>query len=869
MFSDVLFRLRAILRRDNLERDLAEELRLHLDRQLEMYLRQGLPPEEARRRARLDLGGVEQIKEECRDARGVAFWETLVRDLRYATRMYRKNPGFTAIVVCTLALGIGATTALFGIVHDVLLMPLPYAEPDRLVQVWEDPSGTGTGRNSVSARVFAGWKQQTTSLENISAIRRDAQNLTGEGSAERLRGFQVSANFLDIFRTSPALGRGFAPDEDQAGQDGVVILAHSVWRSKFGGDRGVIGRSVRLGGRNRTVIGVLPLEPRLLDEPDYLVPFVYGSEAWHAVVRDHRLHVVARITRTASLAQAREEMRLITERMKPIYPPHMKDWSVVLVPLQEELTGEIRPTLLVLFGATALVLLIACANVANLLLARVVSRRREMCVRMALGAGRAVVLRQFLTESIGLSLTGCAAGLLLAYAGIEAFNRSPLSLPGPGLEAKLSVGVFVFASLLSLCTGLASGLAPALLLSRANLDGLGEGRGVGSATISGRVRRVLIVTEIALALLLLAGAGLLLQTTANLRAIPLGFDPRGVLAMDISLEGQYSAGEERTRFYTRAIQQIEGLPGVVAAGMATTLPMAGSTDAFVTVEGRANQFDTGASTDYDFVGGHYFRAMDIRLGRGRVFGPRDDDRNVPGTVVLNESLARALFPAEDPIGRHVRFIDRVWEVIGIVADVQQRGLGRRATHHVYLPQAFSTWSGSLVVRSRMDPQALAEAIRRTITAIDPDQPVSNARTLDEIVAASIGDQRMMLAALGVFAATALLLAAIGFYGVISYSVSLRRQEIAVRLALGASRTGILALVVGEGARLTAVGVVLGLLSAVALTRVLTHVLFNVTPTDPLTLLVAMLLLIAVALTACYLPARRASAIDPTTALRCD
>jgi predicted permease len=519
----------------------------------------------------------------------------------------------------------------------------------------------------------------------------------------------------------------------------------------------------------------------------------------------------------------------------------MKDWSVVLVPLKEELTGEIRPTLLVLFGATAFVLLIACANVANLLLARAASRRREIGIRVALGAGRGRVLRQFLTESLVLSLFGGAVGLLLAFWGVEAFNDWRPGMLAPGFETSLDFGVFGFAFLLSLFTGLAFGLAPALLLSRANLEGLREGR----------------------------GAGLLLQSMVHLQAVPLGFDPEGVLAMDISLEDRYPAGERRVLFYQQVIRQIESLPGVEAAGMATTLPMAGSTDNFISVEGRANQYDSGASTDYDFVAGSYFRAMDIWLARGRVFSQRDDSVKAPRAVILNESLARALFPAEDPVGRQVRFVEEKWEVIGIVADVQQRGLDRHATNHVYLPQAFSPWSGSLVVRTKMDPSSLAEAIRRTIFAIDPDQPVSNVRTLGQIVASSVVDRRMMLVVLGLFATTALILAAIGLYGVIAYSVTQRRQEIGVRMALGATRASILTKVVGEGIQLTAIGVITGLLGAFALTRILAHVLFRVTPTDPVTLFGVTLLLVAVALFACYLPARRASEIDPMVALRCD
>ena len=869
MLNDLLFRLRAILRRDKMERDLDEELRFHFERQVDAYLGQGRSPEEARRRARLAVGGVEQVKEECRDARGTALFETLVQDLRYAARMFRKNPGFTAVVVLTLALGIGANSALFSIIENVVLKPLPYADPDRLVQVWEDPSGRGEGRNSVSARMFASWKEQTTMFENISAIRSLALNLTGEGSPERLRGLQVSAGYLDIFRVSPALGRGFLPEEDQAGKDGVVILTNGLWQGKFGGDRNLIGRSIRLGNKSRTVIGVLPPGCPLPYEPEFLVPFVYGSEPWHQSFRDHRLRVIARTRPAATLPQAREEMKLITDRLRPALPEFMKDWGAVVVPMREELTGEIRRQLLVLFGATAFVLLIACANVANLLLARASSRRREIGIRVALGAGRRRVLRQFLTESVMLSLFGGAVGFLLALWGIGTFNHwRPASLP-PGLEIGLDFMVLGFAFLLSVFTGLAFGLAPAVQFARSNLEEL-KGAGRTSSGTAGRgIRRTLIVAEIALAFTLLAGAGLLFESMLRLQAVPLGFEPQGVLAMDISLEDRYPAGERRVSFYREVLRQIESLPGVDAAGMATTLPMAGSTDNFISVEGRPNQYESGASTDYDFVAGNYFRAMRIRLARGRVFSERDDSVKAQRAVILNNSLAQMLFAAEDPLGRQVRFVGEKWEVVGIVADVQQRGLDRHATNHVYLPQAFSPFSGSLVIRTKVDPSSLTEGIRRKIFTIDPDQPVSNIRTLEQIVASSVVDRRSMLMVLGLFSTTALVLAAIGLYGVIAFSVTERSQEIGVRMALGATRLGILTMVLGEGIRLTGIGAITGLLGALAVTRVLSHLLFRVTPTDPITLSSVTLVLVAVALFACYLPARRATEVDPMVALRCE
>lgn len=795
---------------------------------------------------------------------------TLIQDARYGLRMLAKNPGFTAVAVLTLALGIGACTAIFSVVNSVLLRALPYDHPGQLVQLWEDPSGKGQDRNSVAGSQFADWKEQSATMENISAVRRVNLNLTGEGRPERLNVLQVSAGYLQALRVQPFLGRGFLPGEDQPGKEKVVILTDQLWQRYFGGATNLVGRTIRLGSESRTVIGILPSKPRLPRECDALVPFVFGSEPWHRRRVDHRLQVIARLKPGVTVEQARVEMAAITQRLKPLYPAWKKDWGVAVVPLHEEITGDIRPQLWVLFGAVGFVLLIACANVAGLLLARMAARQREMAIRAALGAGRWRVIRQLLTESVLLSLLGGGLGLLVAFWGVELFTRlGATSLPRVQ-EIAVDSHALGFALLMSLVTGVVFGLAPALPLARSDVNDALKQVGRTSRAGSGSgLRGGLIVAEVALALMLLVGTGLLLKTLFRLQAVPTGFNPEGVLAMDISLDdNKYPDGERRAVFLTQIIQHLESLPGVEAAGTTTTLPMSGWTDSSVRAESRPEQDEFYINTDYDFVSGDYYRAMHIRLLKGRVFNDRDNSTSAPRATIINEALASKVFPNKDPLGQRVRFLRESWEVVGVVGDVRHRGLDRKdATERIYVPQAFSSLPCSLVVRTKVPPLTLGETIRNEILKLDPDQPISNVRTLEQVVANSVSQRRLMFVLLGLFAGAAMLLAAIGLYGVLAYSVSQRTREIGIRMALGAQRGDALLQVMKQGLKLTILGVSVGLVGAFALTRVLAHLLFGVTPRDPITFAAVALLLVAVALLACYIPARRATKVDPMVALR--
>jgi predicted permease len=794
---------------------------------------------------------------------------TLFQDVKFGLRMLAKNPGFTFVAVLTLALGIGANTAIFNVVNGVLLRALPYKQPGQLVCLWEDPSGKGRDKNSVAGAQFADWKAQITRMESVSAVRRVYLNLTGEAHPERLSVLQVSASFLQILRLSPSLGRDFLQDEDQPGKEKVVILTHQLWQRHFGGATNLLGRAIRLGGESYSVIGILPPEPQLPFECDALVPFVFGSEAWHQSRKDHRLRVIGRLKSGTTLEQARIEMAAITQRLKPLYPLWKKDWGVTITPMQEELTGAIRPQLWVLFGAVGLVLLIACANVAGLLLAKTAARRKEIVVRAALGAGRGRVIRQLLTESVLLSLLGGALGLLLSFWGVRLFTWLGAGHLPRAQEIVVDSAVVEFVLLISLATGIVFGLAPALHLASFNLnEALKQGIHTSRGGTASRVRGGLIVAEMALALMLLAGTGLLLKTLVRLQAVPAGFNPHGVLALDISLDdNRHPAGERRAIFLRQIVQQLESLPSVEAAGTATTLPMAGWTDSSVRAETRPDQDEFYISTDYDFVSGDFFRAMGMSLLRGRLFTERDDSTRAPRVAIVNEVLARRVFPNEDPLGQRIQFHGQSWEIVGIIGSVRHRGLDRDAWEHIYLPQAFSGLQCSLVVRTKVPPLSLAETIRGEVLRLDPDQPVSNVRTLEQIVDSSAGQRRLMSALLGLFAGAALLLAAIGLYGVMAYSVSQRTREMGIRMALGGQRGDVLLQVMKQGLKLAILGVTVGLAGAFALTRVLAHLLFGVTPRDPFTFAMVAVVLVAVALIACYIPARRATKVDPMVALR--
>ena len=799
--------------------------------------------------------------------------ETLIQDVRYGVRMMRKRPGFTAVVVLTLALGIGANTAIFSVVNAVLLRPLPYRNAERLVWVAGNIRG-GTNRASVSPPDYVDYRAQNTVFEEFATSTSvpNAVNLTGAGEPERLTGSRVTANYFRAFGVEPALGRAFGADEERAGPAPVAVLSDGLWRRRFGGDPSVVGKTLTLDGKAVTVVGIAP--------PEFQYPA--GTELWLPLDFDdpemkiraaHFLRPIGLLKEGVTIEQAQAETDLIARRLEEQYPETNERWSLNLVPLEEQVVGGVRTSLWVLLGAVGFVLLIACANVSNLTLARVAGRRRELALRTALGASRWRVVRQQLAESVLLSLAGGASGLLLAVWGVDVLAALGADDIPRSSEIGVDGPVLAFTAALSVLTGLAFGLLPALRASRPNLNEVLKDAGRGtSGPGRGRVRSALVVAEIALSLTLLVGAGLLVKSFVGLRSVNPGFDSANILTLRINLaRARYAKPEQAAAFFGELQRRVAGLPGVEAAGMVSELPLSGQpNDMYFSVAGRPPQTaDQKVTADYRRVNQDYFRAMRIPVLRGRDF----TEQEVAGSaqvVVINETLARNFFPDEDPLGRRL-VIDfgkqEEFEIVGVVGDVRHRALDGEVYQMMYVP-SLRVGGTNLVVRtSSADPLSLATAVRGEVSAVDRDQPVSGVRTMEEVVSGSVAQQRFRTLLLAAFAGVALLLAGVGIYGVISYSVTHRTHEIGIRMALGAKAADILKMVVGHGMALALAGIAVGLLAALALTRVLSSLLFGVTATDAMTFATVSLLIAAVALLACLLPARRATKVDPMIALR--
>ena len=794
----------------------------------------------------------------------------LINDMKYAVRQLWKNPGLAFTVVAILALAIGANTVMFSMVQGILLSPLPYEQPGQIVQIWEDPSGHGD-RNSVSGGAFSDWREHNTVFEALTVIQGVSMNLTGDGRPQRVSGCKVSADYLKVFRVRPLLGRGFLPEEEILGNDTkVVMLSNELWHSRFGADPKIVNQSINLDGEPFKVIGVLPPLATRLNGAQFLTPFIAGSEQWHSSRGDHRLLAMGRLKSGLTLTQAATEMRAQRTQIASLYPKWKQDWSVTLVPLHEEVVGPVRPIVILLWGIVGFVLLIACINVANLLLVRAASRQKEMAIRAALGAGSIRVVRQILTESVLLALLGGGLGILFAVWGVQLITRFSGDIL-PGIQSVgLNVPVLLFSLLVSLGTGLFFGILPAVRLARVNSNiSLREGRQNTVSFSRHRFANMLVVSEVSLALVLLIGAGLLLRSFFNLMQVKPGFEPARTLTFELSLPAvKYSTGDDRAVFFHQVFNRLREYPGVEAAGMATTLPMTGyNLDCPVMVEGRADQPEFGYPTQFDFVAGDYFQAMGIPLHRGRDFRERDNSTQAPRVVILNQALANHIFPEQDPLGNQINFWGQIWDVVGIVGDVRHTGLNQQAQKRIYLPQAFSPWNGSIVVRTAGEPVSLIEPVRRAVLAVDPDQPVSNIRTYEQIIMHSLARQNLLLIMLGIFAGVGLVLAVMGLYGVVAYIVSQRRQEIGIRMALGAERSDILKLVVRHGLLMSIGGTVIGIIGSLVLTRLLASQLFNVSSSDPVTYAGVSILLILTAIVACAIPARRAAKIDPMEALR--
>jgi putative ABC transport system permease protein len=890
MFGRLKRRLEALLRRDEAEHELDEELRYHLERLIEQNIAGGMSAEEARLEARRSFGGVERAKDECRDARGIRFVEEVRQDLRYGARMLMASPGFTVIAVLILALGIGANSAVFSLVNVALLRPLPYSDSQSLVMVWGNFRRLNMMRLGVSGPEFVDYKQQNGVFAEVAAFQPVTLNLTGTDEPERLSGARVSPTLFPLLGTAPLIGRTLAAEEETPGHTPSVVLSHRLWQRRFGSDPAIIGRSIKLDGESYTAVGVMPPsfqfpfgESYSTGRVDVWVPLAFSQAELSS--RDHYyFRMIARLKPGVSVSQARAEMSTIGSRLEQQYPrtyrgPNGEDggWQVTVTTLQEEVVGRSRLLLLVLLCVVACVLAVACANIASMLLARAITRQREVAIRTALGAGRARLIRQFLTESILLALLGGAAGLFLAMWIVELLVAlGPREIPRLD-EAGLDAPVVLFTLLITIVTGLLFGLVPALQSRGTSLsEALKEGsKGATESYGQRRLRGLLVVCEIALSLVLLVGAGLMLRSFHRLLNVDPGFDPENVLTMQIALTpSRYGEAKATAGFYDQLLTRVKALPGVESASITTALPMSGPTfGAPFSIEGRPLDM-TGKPPHAEIrdIAPGYFQVMRTPLMKGRDFGVEDTDSSVP-VVIINETFARSFFHGEDAVGRRIKVgapgSPRPWMLIaGVVKDVKSSGLDAEVTPEMYRP--FSQNPGgamTLVARTTGEASSSLAAVRREVLSVDRDQPVYNMSTMKQLLKESVAQRRLSMMMLGAFSLISLLLAASGIFGVTAYTVAQRTHEIGIRLALGAGRRDILKLVVGQGMVLSLTGVGLGVLAALALTRFLSSLLYGVTATDPLTFVSIALLLTVVALLACYLPARRAMEVDPMEALR--
>ena len=876
------------------EAEIVEELSQHLDDEYEQALSRGASEEEARGAVRENLNVPDLLGRELKRVerrvpqnpipmgteRKTHMFSDLGQDLRYGFRMFAKNPAFTAIAVLALALGIGANSAIFSVVNAILLRPLPFKNPHELVMVWENATHLGFPKNTPSPANFLDWREQSTVFTGMAAMAERSFNLTGLGEPERLDGRRVSANIFDLLGVRPIVGRTFVPEEDQPGTR-VALLNEMLWKRRFGSDPSVIGRALMLNGESYTVIGVLPQNVRL---PGYgtwhdqvWVPLAFPSE--EATARgNHFLQVVARMKPAVTLQKATAEMETIAARLAQQYPEYNTRIGSVVNPLHEEVVGNMKPALLILLGAVAFVLLIACANVANLLLARAAVRQKEIALRLALGADRARLTKQLLVESVMLSLVGGVVGLVLAYVGLQVLTRFIPPDLAQATAINIDFKVMVFTLLVAVVTGLVFGLAPASQASHFNLnDTLKEGgRDSGAGARGKRIRSVLVVAEVAVSFILLIGAGLLINSFMHLRNLDPGFRVDHLLGLNVNLsEVKYPDTPRRVAFFDEVVRRVQALPGVQSVAIAGNLPFTYNGDSMpIGVEGLPDPPpDQQPDVIFRAVGPGYFSTMGIPLIRGRDF-TEQDTLETTYAVVVSEKTAKHYWPNADPIGKRLKggstTSEGPWRtVVGVVKDVRQNDFIAEPKMQMYYTyrQLKSLMPNALVVRTAVDPMSLAPSVRNAIWAVDKDQPVSNMNSMEQVVSTAVARQRFSMLLLAVFAGLALVLAAVGIYGVMSYSVAQQTREIGIRMALGAQRSDVLKMTVMQGLKLVAIGLVIGLVVAFVLTRVMATLLFGISATDPVTFLSISVVLLAVALLASYIPALRATRVDPMIALR--
>lgn len=810
----------------------------------------------------------------------------IIQDLRYAVRQVRKSPGFAAIAVITLALGIGANTSIFSVVNAVLLRSLPFPDADRLVRVWHTPpqsSFPGISTFSISPANFLDWQKQNHVFSSMAIYGFGGFTLTGGDKAEQVTASRVSAGFFSTLGAQPMLGRLFSAEEDQPGHSNVVILSHRFWQDHFASNGDIVGRDITLDGTKYLVAGVMPASFRFPDFAQIWTPMAWTDQE-KTIRGNHNYLAIARLKPGVDLKQAQAEMNTISSRLAQEYPADDKGWGALLRPLQADLVSDVRPALLVLLGAVGFILLIACVNVTNLSLARIFSRHKEIAIRTAMGASSARIIRQIVAESVLLALVGGALGLAYAHFGVRLIMAFLADRLPASMEANIDLKVLLFTAFVSVLTGVVAGILPAIHLSRANVNqALKQGLGrTGSDAGGNRTRSTLVVVEVALSLLLLIGAGLMIRSFETLRSVNPGFDPHGVLTMSAAVSRtKFSTATQQISFFDRTLNGIRALPGVTAAGVIDDIPLGGGgSHQPIAVEGRpVVPMSEQPEVDVRIISAGYLNALRVPVLRGRDFD-NSDVSGRPSTILISASLAKQFWPGEDPIGKHITltfFPGVVREIVGVVGDVKGDGLDQtRAPAMLYLPldqlaaagnQQWRSFPMTLVVRSTSDPEAMVSAVTNAVREVDSTIPVIDVQTMQDLVSTSLSSERFSLLLLGAFALLALILAAIGIYSVLSYSVRRRVQEIGIRLALGASLSDVLRMVIFEGLRPTLLGVSIGIAGALALARVMSNLIYGVKPTDPLTFISVAFLLGTVALAASIIPAYRAAKVDPLVALR--
>ncbi len=896
MFSDILFRLRSLFRRNRVESELSDELHAHVECETEKHMKLGLSREAAQRRARLLFGGFEKVNEECREARGVYLLDTLMQDLRYAARTLRRKPGITIVIVLTLALGIGASTAVFSIINTVLLKPLPYPASGQIVFPWRlAPRGMQLGYDEIpwGRSEFLVLSKESKAFQFLGAFKSDSFNLTGAGEPVRINGLRASAGFFPALGVQPALGRPFSSEEDTTGHEHVVMLSDSLWREQFGGDPAIVGRTVELNASAYTIIGVMPASfsfPHAEEMPDGFT-FERDVKLWVPLAlptgppipsESSELAIVARMADGVSISQAQAEMNLMTKRLENFYGAKqaMGWFDSRVTPLAKQATGDTRRPLLLIFSAVGIVLLIACSNIASLVLARSLARNREFTLRAALGAGRIRIARQLLTESLLPSVIGGAVGVAFANAAIHFVKAfGPANLPRLQ-EVTIDFRVLAFATACSILTGILFGLAPAIGMSQINLaESLNEGgQKLSGDGVSSRVRKTLLVCEVALAFVLVIVAGLVAQSFFHLLSVDAGFRADQVLTFELSLpELKYPDQQHIAALYQRVLRSLQSQPGIESAAIVETLPIGGATEStgIRIPDWTPPQSGIRRYANYTIASPGFFATVGAPILRGREFTESDTATSMP-VIVINEAMAKKFWPGQDTIGKQVGPGSPLYPlgtIVGVVANVKHLSLREDPGPEMYVPYTQKVWPSLLtmdvVLRSHLDGASVVTSARNAIHAVDADLPITNVRPLASLVDDSVARPRFSMLLLTAFGVFALVLACIGIYGVISYSVAQRTREIGVRVALGATRLNIFGMILGQGARLAGLGIAIGVAVALGVTRMMSSFLYDVRPADPATFVVVCVILLSVAALACYLPARQATRVDPLIALRHD